>query len=79
MMYKTVRVREDTYRKLNELAAKLRERLGRPVSMDEVIRRLLMAKRPSELAGAWNMSEEEEEAVREALRELRSRWRPRTA
>ncbi len=78
-MYKTVRVREDTYRRLNELAARLRERLGRPVSMDEVIRRLLLSKRPSELAGAWKMSEEEEEAVREAIGRLRSRWRPRTA
>ncbi len=78
-MYKTVRVREDTYRRLNELAARLREKLGRPVSMDEVIRRLLLAKRPSELAGAWEMSEEEEGEVRDALGEMRSKWRPRTA
>jgi len=78
-MYKTVRVREDTYRRLNELAARLRERLGRPVSMDEVIRKLLLSKKPSELAGAWEMSEEEEKAIRDALREMRSKWRPRTA
>ncbi len=78
-MYKTVRVREDTYKRLNELAARLREKLGRPVSMDEVIRRLLKSKRPSELAGAWEMSEEEEEEIREAIGRMRAKWRPRTA
>ncbi|PNV78326.1 MAG: hypothetical protein C0200_01640, partial [Thermoproteota archaeon] len=78
-MYKTVRVREETYRKLNELAAALREKLGRPVSLDEVIRRLIADRGIERLAGSWEMDSKEEMKIRKAIEELRSRWKPRTA
>mgnify|MGYP001626294695 FL=1 len=78
-MYKTVRVREETYRKLNELAASLREKLGRPVSLDEVIRRLITDRGIERLAGSWEMDSKEEMEIRKAIEELRSRWKPRTA
>ena len=74
----TVRVKEDTYRELNALAGRLQTRLKRPVSVDEVIRHLLEKEKlkPSNFAGAWTMSDDEEAEVLESLRRLWSRWKP---
>jgi len=74
---KTVKISKETYAKLSEIAGELQMKLKRPVSLDEAMRYLLEEKRlkPSDFAGAWNMSEEEEAEVFKSLREMWSRWK----
>jgi len=77
MLMATVRVKEDTYRDLNALTGRLQTKLKRPVSVDEAIKYLLEKEKlkPSDFAGAWTMSDEEEAEVLESLRRVWSRWR----
>lgn len=77
-MGKTVRVEEDTYRRLCEWAGKLQAVLKRPVSMDETIRYLTGAlkatNRISDLAGSWDISDDEVESIKRGLREGWRGW-----
>jgi hypothetical protein len=77
----TVKVSDQTYKKLNELAGELRARLGRPVSVDEALDFALKQKRrpkPSDYAGAWSMSDEEEKRIfGDDLQRMWKRWKPR--
>lgn len=78
-MPKTVRVDEETYQRLCERAGELQAALRRSVSMDETIRYLTGSlKVPniiSDLAGSWDVSEEEVEAIRRGLVEGWRTWR----
>jgi predicted CopG family antitoxin len=74
---KSLRVDDETYRKLCEIAGKLQSRLKRPVSVDEAIRSIMqMPKRNqnkiTDLAGTWKMTDEE---LREIMESLRRGWR----
>ncbi len=72
----TVKVSEETYKKLNELAGKLRSRLGRPVSVDEALDFAMKGARrskPGDFAGAWASMTDREEA--ELLGDLDKIWR----
>jgi hypothetical protein len=76
----TVKISEQTYRKLNKLAGELRSRLGRPVSVDEALEYTMKQKRvkPSDYAGAWSsMTEAEERKIEEDLERLWKRWKLR--
>ncbi len=74
----TVKVSERTYKRLNELAGKLRSRLGRPVSVDDVLEYLLRPKKkPSDFEGAWSMTDEEEGEVLRSIEVLWGRWKLR--
>ncbi|MBI4257727.1 MAG: hypothetical protein HY619_02115 [Thaumarchaeota archaeon] len=75
----TVKVSERTYRKLNELAGKLRTRLGKPVSLDEALDYIMneTKPRPSDSAGTWSMTDEEEAKILKELEEHWSRWKHR--
>ncbi len=70
----TIRIRDETYRRLNEAAGKLRSKLKRPVSMDEVLESLLRERnlRPSDFAGSWSMTETE---LKEFERGLKAAWK----
>jgi predicted CopG family antitoxin len=72
----TVKVDEDTYEELNRIAGELRTARGRPVAIDEVIRDLLMRRRPSDFVGSWKMSDAEEAEIFGALQKLWSKWTP---
>ena len=75
----TVKVSEQTYKRLNELAGRLRSRLGRPVSVDEVLDLALREKkpRPADFAGTWLMTDEEEKEIERGLKRSWRRWKPR--
>ena len=77
-MAKTIRVDEETYRKLVEQAGRLQARFKRPVSLDEAIRYMTEGirtqNRISDLAGSWEVSDEEVEEIRRALAEGWERW-----
>jgi len=72
----TVKVSEETYKKLNELAGKLRSKLGRPVSVDEALDFTMKGSRkskPGDFTGAWSSMTDREEA--ELLGDLDKLWR----
>jgi hypothetical protein len=75
---KTVRIDEETYRRLCEQAGELQVALKRSVSMDETIRYLTGSlKTPnkiSDLAGSWKVSEKELGAIKKGLREGWKTW-----
>ena len=68
---------DEIYRELNKVAGELRVELGRPVSMEEVLSRLLEARRLklSDFAGAWKMTDQEAEEIQKSLRGFWSRWK----
>ena len=72
----TVKVSRETYEKLNERAGKLRARLHRPVSIDEVMESAMRDKgqRPSDFAGTLLVSDEEAGEIEESLGWFWSNW-----
>ena len=73
----SIRVNDEIYRELNKVAGELRVELGRPVSMEEVLSRLLEARRLklSDFAGAWKMTDKEAEEIQKSLKGFWSRWK----
>ena len=73
----TIRVRDNIYWELNRLAGGLRQELGHPVSMDEVVEHLLKTwgLKISDFQGAWKMSDEETRDLVKSLRGHWSRWK----
>ncbi len=73
----SIRVSDEFYRELNRVAGQLRTELGRPVSMEEVLEDLLKARKlkPSDFAGAWNLSDKEADDMARGLRKFWSRWK----
>jgi len=76
---KSLRVDDETYRRLCEIAGKLQARLKRPVSVDEAIRSLIQMpqgkqKRITDLAGTWKLTDEELNEIMESLHKGWRRW-----
>lgn len=76
-MSKSLRVDDETYRKLCEIAGRLQSKLKRPVSVDEAIRSVIQMPpknqyKITDLAGTWKLPDEE---LREIMESLRKGWR----
>lgn len=73
----SIRVNDELYRELNKVAGELRVELGRPVPLEEVLARLLEARRLKlgDLAGAWKMSDREAEEILRGLKGFWSNWK----
>jgi len=71
MTTKSIKLSEDTYKKLVEIAGKLQVEYKKPVSIEDAIR-YLIKRRISDLAGSWEISEEE---VREIKKSLKRGWK----
>ena len=78
-MDKTIRVDEETYSRLVEQAGRLQTKLRRSVSLDEAVRYLMetCAARGSvvDLAGSWEVTDEEFREIRDGLEEGWEKWR----
>jgi len=75
---KTIKISPKVYAELNAFAELLSDRLKRRVSIDDALGDLLShahRKKPSDFAGAWVMSDEEEKEIKESLRELWRTWK----
>jgi len=76
---KTVKLSKETYARLSEIAGELQIRLKRPVSLDEAMRYLISLKgkgvKITDLAGSWDVSEEEVAEIRASLAEAWKKWR----
>ena len=68
----SIKVSEENYKALCALSGRLREKMHRPVSIDETISFLHKRKKISDLAGAWKMSNKEAE---EFTNELKKGWK----
>ena len=71
----TICVGDDIYRELNWVVGQLRQELGHPVSMDDMVEHLLKTRglKISDFQGAWKMSDEE---TRDLVKSLRGHWSP---
>ena len=56
----SIKISKENYEKLSELSGKLRQKLKRPVSINEAISFLYKEEKLSDLAGSWKMSDTEE-------------------
>ena len=75
---KTIKISPKIYAELNAFTGLLSERLKRRVSIDDALEDLLSlahGKKPSDFAGAWIMSDEEEKEIKESLKELWGTWK----
>ncbi|MGB3457748.1 MAG: hypothetical protein WBB08_00320 [Halobacteriota archaeon] len=75
---KTIKISPKIYAELNAFTGLLSERLKRRVSIDDALGDLLSRahrKKPSDFAGAWIMSDEEEKEIKESLKELWGTWK----
>lgn len=78
---KTIKISKETYAKLSKVAGELQMRFKRPVSLDEAMNYLLSLKRGrkrfkiSDLAGSWEMSDEEWVEIRASLTEAWRKWK----
>ncbi len=72
MTLKSMKISEDNYRWLVSVAGDLQSKSGAPVSLDEAIFSLRKGRSISELAGSWDMSDEEAEKIK---RDLKKGWK----
>jgi predicted CopG family antitoxin len=74
---KTITISPMIYAELNAFMGILSDRLKRRVSIDDALENLLPRahrNKPSDFAGAWVMSDEEEEEIKKSLKELWGTW-----
>lgn len=79
-MDKTIKVSEETYRRINTLVGMLREKEKKPVSMNDAILKALSevkVGRPklSDFAGSWKMSDSEAKKLKKDIRNLWKSWK----
>jgi predicted CopG family antitoxin len=67
MPTKSIKLSEETYKKLVELAGRLQSEWKRSVSIGDAIR-YLMRRKISDLSGSWDFSDEEVQEIEESLR-----------
>ena len=71
----SIKISEQNYKILCELSGRLREKLHKPVSINDAISYLYSRRKVSDLAGTWKMSEKEVEEFTADLREGWGRWK----
>ena len=77
---KAVKVSKETYAELNAIAGELQVKLKRPVSIEEAMKSLIRqskkGKKISDLAGLWNISDEETEEIKASIDQVWETWKP---
>lgn len=75
----SIKISEENYRRLCSLSGKLREELGKPVSINEAIGSLYKKGKISDLAGIWKISNKEVEEFTGNLKKGWKKWTIRSA
>ncbi len=70
-MTKTVKISDENYHWLSQLAGKLQQERQAPVSLDQALSFVHKSKALTDLAGTWHVQEKE---VKKTTSELRDRW-----
>lgn len=77
---KAIKVSKETYAKLNQIAGELQVKLRRPVSIEEAMNHLIKqsekGSRISDLAGSWNVEDEELAEIKISISEMWQKWKP---
>ncbi len=74
MTTKSIKISEETYKKLVEMAGRLQAELKRSVSIEDAIK-YLMRRKISDLSGSWDVSDEEAQEIKEFLRKGWKAWK----
>ena len=76
---KTIHVTEDIYKRLFKVAEQLQAERKHSVSVDEAIKIMMddfgRKNKISDLAGTWDISEEEVETIKKSIKERWIRWK----
>ena len=77
---KAIKVSKETYAKLCEIAGELQIKLKRPVSIEEAMKHLIKLTgkgvKITDLAGSWNITDEETKETKASTSEAWKRWKP---
>ncbi|KKK45070.1 hypothetical protein LCGC14_1488540 [marine sediment metagenome] len=73
MTTKSIKISQNTYEKLVELAGHLQSKQKRKISIEETIKYLLR-KRISNFSESWEMSDEEYEELKKKIGEVWKTW-----
>ena len=74
MSTKSVRMSEDTYKKLVEIAGKLQAESKKPLSIEDAIKYLLRT-RIADLVGSWDVTDEEVNEIENSLKRGWKTWK----
>lgn len=76
---KTIKVGSETYGRLCEVAGELQKELKRPISLEEAVKHLISLRergvKITDLAGSWEITDEELTEIKHSLTEAWRRWR----
>lgn len=79
MTTKTIHIDEDIYKRLFKVAKQLQTELKHSVSVDEAIKIMMddfgRKNKISDLAGTWDISEEEVETIKQSIKDGWRRWK----
>jgi hypothetical protein len=77
---KAVKVSKETYAKLCGIAGELQVKLKRPVSIEEAMKHLIRLREKgakiTDLAGSWNITDEEIKETKASISEAWKKWKP---
>ena len=77
---KAVKVSKETYAELSAIAGELQVKLKRPVSIEEAIKHLIRQREKerkiTDLAGSWDVTDEEAEEIKTSISQVWETWKP---
>lgn len=78
---KAIKVSKETYGELSAVAGELQIKLKRPVSIEEAMKHLLRQRqkgrqRITDLAGSWDVTDEEAEKIKASINKVWETWKP---
>lgn len=77
---KAVKVSTETYAELSAVAGELQVKLKRPVSIEEAMKHLINRKKKgtkiSDLAGSWDLTDEELTEIKASINKAWEEWKP---
>jgi predicted CopG family antitoxin len=76
---KSIKISEETYAELSEIAGELQVKRKRPVSIEEAIKQLTNRRKKgakiSDLAGSWNITDQEAKEIETAISQTWKKWK----
>lgn len=78
---KAIKVSKETYAELSAIAGELQVKLKRPVSIEEAMKHLInkrkKGKKITDLAGSWNITDEEAKEIKSSISQVWETWKPK--
>ncbi len=76
---KAIKVSKETYAELSQIAGELQVKLKRPVSIEEAMKHLIKRRkrgtRISDLAGSWDVTDEELKEIKLSISQAWEKWK----